>query len=185
VVIVDEEENEMERLMKAEEFHLKMKEEKRRRNEENAKFFSKSRMTKILGSSGNATNQSSTPNNMDDETVTLVVGGPMHSFFQQKQKRKEDEDNAIQMIDCMRVETQYPPLDHQLQNWNLLEFPTAQFTIQQESNNNNNDVLWMRRFRSKEMKSSIPTKNSIQTSNFKGRRDQLFSNLIVKRSKFN
>jgi len=63
---------------------------------------------------------------MDDETVTLVMGGPMHSFFQQKQKRKEDEDNAIQMIDCMRSETQYPSSDHQLQNWNLWEFPSAQ-----------------------------------------------------------
>jgi len=87
VVIVDEEENEMVRLIKAQEFHLKMKEVKRRRNEENAKFFSKSRMTKILGSSGNVTNQSSTTNNMDDETVTLV-DGPMHSFPMKAKKEK-------------------------------------------------------------------------------------------------
>jgi len=177
VVIVDEEEDEMVRLMKAEEFHLKMKEEKKRRNEENAKFFSKSRMTKILGSNGNATNQSSTTHNIDDEPVTLV-SGPMHSFFQQKQKKKREEDNEIQMIDCMRVESQYPPSDHQLQNWNLLEFPTAQFTIQQESNNND---VQLRRFRSKERRSPTSTKYSIQTSNFNGRmRDQLFTNLIEK-----
>ena len=85
MVIVGEEENEMERLMKTDELHLKVKKNKMRRNEENPKFFSKSRMTKILGSSDNVTKQPSTSNNMNDETVTLV-DKQIHLFFQQKKK---------------------------------------------------------------------------------------------------